>query len=255
MEDLKKFILTNEELNKIWKNDDLSAIDYLAFFVEHSRNVVPDNVNAYKKMIEYEEGLGEEIFSFVFDTYHYDEFNLSDDEFVNIVVNCFAEYELDYAYFYEEDNEYCMAQYGVPLKEYICNQMTEFLSMYNLAVDDLPYDLSDVYEGVSYSIHIVKIIKEYIPFEKIYQLFGLTKTSIPNTYVIVNEDYHDGYYYNEHLFKLESLKKILLDSNTNILEKNIHTANKIRKLKTTINYSNMVNTFFSIFNTESEVMF
>ena len=124
---------------------------------------------------------------------------------MKIILGCFVEFDLEYACFYEEDNNYCLAEYGLEVPQYIEHQMAEFLSKFNMTVDELGIDDQDIYEGVSYSIHVLTVKKEYIPFEDVYKHFKLKKTAIPNTYICMCENFNDGYYYSDNLFELGDL--------------------------------------------------
>lgn len=257
MVDLKKFILTSEELDALCKPDEYldETLEWMAFFVEHNRNEFPNHVDNYRQMIEFEDGISEFVFSFNFDAYYLDDFELGDLEFLKIILGCFVEFDLKYACFYEEDNNYCLAEYGLEVPQYIEHQMTEFLSDFNVAIDELGIDTQGIYEGVSYSIHVLTIKKEYIPFEEVYKYFNLIKTTIPNTYICICENYNDGYYYSDNLFKLGDLKEVIERIKLPVIESNKKIAKDILKLKLAINHSNVVHSIFSLFGTEEEVMF
>ena len=126
------------------------------------------------------------------------------------------------------------------MPQYIEHQMAEFLSEFNVSVDELGIDTQGIYEGVSYSIHVLTIKKEYIPFEEVYKYFNLIKTTIPNKYICMCENYNDGYYYSDNLFKLGDLKEVIERINLPVIESNKKIAKDILKLKLAINHSNVV---------------
>ena len=257
MEDLKKYILTDQELDTLCARDDIQndVIEDIATFVEHSKQVCQDNTEGYRKMIEYEGDISDYTFSFAFQPYYLEDFDLALDEFVGLALGCFVDFELEYACFYEEDSDYCLAEYGLDAPEYIKAQMTEFLDRFGIFIDDLKWDFSSLYEGVSYTIHILTVTKEYLPFEEVADLFQLQKTNVPGVYLHLSEDWNDGYYHEEDTFQLREIREVLEKETFSMLKENKRTAAEVRKLHLAINNSNVVHTIYSIFDTKEEVMF
>ena len=138
MEDLKKYTLTKQELEFLCARDDIQdeVIEDIAIFIEHSKQVCQDNTEGYRKLIEFEGDISDYTFSFAFQPYYLEDFDLALDEFVGLALGCFVDFELEYACFYEEDSDYCLAEYGLDAPGYMKAQMTEFLDRFGISIDD-----------------------------------------------------------------------------------------------------------------------
>lgn len=258
MKDLKNYILTDEEVDEVLDKFDDELIDSISFYIEHNQSIVEDKCESYKKFIEYESGLIEGAFSFSLNPYWImEEYDLSEVEFVNLVLNCIVKCEINCARFYEEgDDDYTMCEYGMPICEYIGSQIECFLLDNGLTKDDLNINWEYLGGSVEYSVTIIDINEEYLPFDRIADAFRLQPTEINNKYIYFYENYNDGFEYFE-AFDHDKIKDYILQHSHNLkrLEENSRLSKRVKKLKGTDSIMTPVEKIYSIKNTETEVMF
>lgn len=255
MADLKKYIYKKSEVNQIIhaQGYEDTVIDDIVFFTKYSRLPLLNNFEGYIKMIENE--YSREIFTFC-ENYWIEDFNLDSEEFTKLVLSCFVDCEIERGIFYEEgDDEFTQAEYGVSMSEYIESQFVDFLEAQGLKKNDLDIHYDCLDSCCQYSIIIVKVKKEFIPFGKIIKHFDLSPTSQKNTYIAYIEDWQDGYCQSYSEFNLKKLKRIIKNAKLPIIESNSKLSKMYKKLNYLLGCNTNVDEIFRIMNTKTEVMF
>lgn len=255
MADLKKYIYKKSEVNQLVNSQGYedTVIDDIVFFSKHNLLPLSNKSREYAMMIENE--YSREIFTFC-ENYWLEDFGLDLEEITKLVLSCFVDCEIERRAFYEEDDDdFAEAEYGVSMSEYIESQFVDFLEEQGLTKNDLNVNYGYLDSCCQYSIIIVKVKKEFIPFAEIAKYFELCSTSKKDTYIAFIEDWQDGYCCSYCEFDLKELKKIIKNAKLPILESNLKLSKKYKKLKYLLGCNNTVDEIFRIMNTKTEVMF
>lgn len=255
MADLKKYIYKKSEVNQLVNSQGYkdTVIDDIVFFSKHNRLPLSNKSKGYAMMIENE--YSREIFTFC-ENLWLEDFNLDSEEFPKLVLSCFIDCEIERRTFYEEeDDNFAQAKYGVSMSEYIESQFVDFLEEQGLTKNDLDIHYEYLDSCCQYSIIIVKVKREFIPFVEIAKYFELVSTSKKDTYIAYIEDWQDGYCCSNYEFNLKKLKKIIKNAKLPILESNLKLSKRYKKLKYLLGCNSNVDEIFSIMSTKTEVMF
>lgn len=253
MVDLKKYISKKREINKIIATFKDTVVDDIIFFVKHTQLPLKDNLRGYVQMLENE--YHREIFTFC-ENYWLEDFDLDSNEFAKMVLSCFVDCSIETGVFYEEeDDDFAQAEYGVTMDEYIASQLVDFLETQGLTKGDLDIHYNCLDSGCQYSIVIVKIKKEFVPFGSIAKYFNLVPTSQKDTYLTFIEDWQDGYCNSYSEFNLKKIKRVIKNAKLPIIKNNQALSKKYKKLKFVFCQNNNVDEIFKIMNTKTEVMF